>query len=337
MISKNIRKFTLPKFQFRIFILLIFSLITTLSCLICLFWVSEHWFFDQIFYKKSAFHGYMNQWFHDASANKTNWFEKIITVERERDIRYLISGKEFPKTNSQTKTVAIIGDSLTYGLGVLSHQRYSNILANKLQKNGFNTKVYNFSDPGNSIVEAYALYQLVKKQLDPDLIIIAIVNNDLLLNDPRYPGEIELIRKLDKTCPQPIFQDKTETDRTHTFHYYAQLSFSPAFRNRCYLEKIAQDMSQDEKVIFFSFDSVDETPWCGSLDPTMSQNTAPEYQEATQEYISILNQTNNSVYSFKSETKIDNNSVSKAELHPSHQKHDLYAQYLSQIITQKFE
>lgn len=310
-----------------------FLVIAIFCSLAVCFYIGERFFFDKLFYKKSTLHGYLNRFEFAQDKPDINWLDNIFLNLREKDLRLLLSGNLPATKDPDTKTIVVIGDSYTYGVGVLPQERFSNLLAPILfNKYGIKAKIYNFSEPGNSIIDDYALYLLTLTQLKPDVIVIEIVTNDLLLNKPRYFYTQAIINELNQTCKMPLFANQTDT--TISLLDYAKSeyeSFSPKWRNRCYLEQIAANFGADGRVMFFGFSN-------GSVNFDCDWENAYPNGMVITEYASILKYSGNTVILNKSTENI-HASVSDLEGHPSRNKHRIFAEeqakYIAGRITEK--
>ena len=98
--------------------------------------------------------------------------------------------KEIFLRASSTKdiyTIALIGDSFAYGLGVRENESFGRILEAKLNKIK-PTKIYVLALPGDSIVENYAKFLLMDSSVRVDLYIFSMVKNDLVYDhNHKYP------------------------------------------------------------------------------------------------------------------------------------------------------
>ena len=294
-------------------------------------WImAERVFFDQLLYQKSPFYGYMTN--RRGLVNQTLWpkYNEFIASWRERDLNFLLSGKAWPPASKNTKTIAIIGDSFTYGLGVLPHERFSSQLADQLKKLDIKANVYNFSEPGNSIIDDYVLYQLVKKQLKPDFIIIGIVYNDLLFVPARYPETQNFMSAFDKNCPQPIFNRPIliNFDFKEVSLVTAE-SFSPKWRNWCYLSQIGQTLAKDKSMAFYSF-----VP--GNLPESETSFASIPDKFLITKYTNLLEQQGAEVikYPYYGRSQDD---VSITEGHPSRTAHKAYAAQIAKFLESKLK
>src|SRR5579859_5736101 len=88
-------------------------------------------------------------------------------------------------------TIFVIGDSIVFGQGVLTEQRFSNILEKK-----FNaikkTRVIVLGNSGDNIWDNYIKYSIAVNEFGPpDLTLFSVVDNDLFFNEPdRYSQKI---------------------------------------------------------------------------------------------------------------------------------------------------
>lgn len=303
------------------------------SCLIILgifstfwfcFYLGERFFFDQLFYKKSVFHGYLNRYNSGIEIANLNWFDKQIQTWRDKDMIDLLSDKLQPSNQKDVKTIAIIGDSFTYGLGVLQNERFSSLLGPNLSKFGIKTKIYNFSEADNSILDYYAIYKLVKQQVKPDIIIFGLATNDLLIGKPKYYGTGLIITELDSMCPQPMFAFQYSDVAGPSNNKILTDSFSPKWRNRCYLNQIAKIIGADPTVLFFSFRPGETSSACETKDSLPVTATVSDYLSVLTNYGGRIIQ--NPINSQAADR------VSIIESHPSRSAHKKYADYITNYL-----
>lgn len=154
------------------------SLIAVLISYQAIYWIAENYFFDKFFYHKSIKHGYVLQ-------NK-DFYSKDFGERSEDNVelRNRVFNTSFNQNkvlgSSNTFNIAIIGDSLVWGVGIRDDQRFAKILEYKLDSIQ-PTNVLSFSNSGDNIFDHLIKYELVENSYDIDLYIFALVNNDLLL------------------------------------------------------------------------------------------------------------------------------------------------------------
>ncbi len=80
----------------------------------------------------------------------------------------------------ETFRILLLGDSVSWGIGLDEEERYSNILEKLLNENDTSKKyeVLNFSVPGFSTTDERDLLIRIKDRVQPDLIIIGFCRND---------------------------------------------------------------------------------------------------------------------------------------------------------------
>src|SRR3989344_6833304 len=111
---------------------------------------SEKYFFDKFYYYKSASHGYVNPIWNPL----INGSNPSIVEERIKDLRALIEiTRKDSEANNQLSPsnyfrIAIIGDSMVYGLGIRNNERFSYLLEQKLNKIK-PTKAYILAQPAD--------------------------------------------------------------------------------------------------------------------------------------------------------------------------------------------
>lgn len=332
------------KIILRILLILLTSIISAWVC----FKIGERFFFDKLFYQKSGVYGYNYVRSSDMEiVSQANVFDKISLQSRTADLRAVIQNSkniveienletpeivpiEPKKFTPQTPLkIVVIGDSNTFGTGLKQDQRYSAILEKLLNK-FIPTKVYTLAEPGNSIEDDYALYLLAKKTLNPDFIIIGILENDLILNQAKYPNSEFVRAALEEVCPQDIFASTSEDlgiyDWNGVLGVYQQ-SFLPIYANVCFLKKISAELAQDKNVLFFNFfDHLKQA--CFKKDISASSR----HRAIMTEYKSILEKSGNKVIGHNPSLD-DFSYVSAAEGHPSAQANKLFAQIILDELT----
>ena len=79
-----------------------------------------------------------------------------------------------------TVRIGVIGDSNTFGYGIKNvNNRFSNILEDKLNKDGYKVEVYNFGVPGLDTWNEILEYEKRDKQLNPDIVVWQYFPNDI--------------------------------------------------------------------------------------------------------------------------------------------------------------
>lgn len=301
----------------RFIIPLLLSLCTLIVSVAGAFFVAETYFFDLLFYRKSSIHGYSSQMY-NLSAFPDDW----IIESRFKDTRKLITAahlSQAPDTSHDMYKIAVIGDSLVYGLGVREGQRLTEVLEKKL--NAIRpTKVYNLGQSGDSIVDYYTLYKLAQQYLRPDATVIMMVNNDLVFDGiVRYPGETALFEQLHEKCPQEIYSNPDvplDTNRSE-----------PDASNICILREIALRVASDQRLFFYPY----------TVFPSVSVN--PIAVDEQEEW--IMDTYTSTILAAGGRVVLPSNipgfiyePVSARELHPSAKTHALWAQSLYKEITE---
>jgi hypothetical protein len=326
----------MKKFQKVGLILLIAVVLFFLTIWSC-FTIGEKFFFDKLFYKKSALHGYLHLTV-DAGTElprKLTWIEQKILANRLADVNWLVSqaSTDSDTSNSSVEikknkpfTIIVIGDSNTYAMGVRTSERFSNVLEKKLTKIR-PTKVITLAEQGNSIFDDYVLFMLAKKYYQPDLAIVGMVENDLLPNGDRYPQAEKFRIQVEEGCPQAYFspEDLDFNDWEEILKIYVT-SFSPEYKNLCVLKHISQKFSTEKNILFFPFNN-----FKGDFICLKDEDAATCNQKLViMEYKQALQATGNTVIDYKKNDIFE--PISKAEGHPSKHSHALYAQLLFEYI-----
>lgn len=165
--------------------LLFFVVFSSLVAITLSYIVAEKYFFDKFFYEKSVAHGYFPA-------------EKSVPLEsfkrRAKDLiayNKLVSNENSASvlgthTDRDVFTIAVIGDSYTWGQGVTNDELFGVLLEKKLDKIR-ETDILLLGRSGNSILDYISYYETLKlNNQDIDLYIFGIVTNDIL---PFFEGE----------------------------------------------------------------------------------------------------------------------------------------------------
>jgi len=282
------------------------------------YFIGETYFFDKFFYQKSIKYGYGEKWKLENYGERSEdllSLEYLASNKIEADYK---SNKVLGVENDNVYKIAVIGDSIVWGEGLKNDDRFVEILEKKLNKI-YPTKVFSFSECGDSILENYIKYKILENaRSDIDLYIFGLVKNDLIFkNKERY--DLLIFDKIVNDCAdKPFYFSNTDSDDV-LYKDTVKNSFDKNFGNFCVLEKIA-DLLPKEKTIYFDFSIVSKD----------------EYLER---YISVLREKNLFIkkyidYTCKACEKCDCYFVSEKERHPSVFANKKYAETLyNEIIT----
>lgn len=170
--------------------------------------VSEKYFYDKLFYRKSVKHGY-----NDTTTNLSKFgyrAKDMLPIYEliKKGEEHNVLGAE---TQANTFTLAIIGDSYVWGTGIRSEERFATILEQKLNTVR-KTNVLSFALPGDSFINHYEKLSLIKTNYHIDLYIYVLVPNDILL----FPDHASLdsSKKILETCQQlgPLIYDTAQNN-----------------------------------------------------------------------------------------------------------------------------
>ena len=107
-------------------------------------------------------------------------------------------------TDKKIFKIAVFGDSVAYGLGVTTNQRYTDYLENYLNGfgiDGIEFDVYNYSQNGDDLLDHYVKYLKTKEFANFDLYILAMLANDVFIKrDDKYPLKITYYDKISSLC-----------------------------------------------------------------------------------------------------------------------------------------
>jgi lysophospholipase L1-like esterase len=85
----------------------------------------------------------------------------------------------FPPKDPETFRIMVVGDSLTYGIGIATEWTYSNLLERSL-KDSYRTEVFNLGHSGYQSEDILGVLHRFMPRLDPDLVVYAVCLNDFL-------------------------------------------------------------------------------------------------------------------------------------------------------------
>jgi hypothetical protein len=246
---------------FRKISILLITLIVCFLAIVCLYFLSEKYFFDKLFYQKSLSHGYYEFW-----ANSFNdWqliAEKFNKDQRNTDLLNLIFAEQgyqeeiayfAEERKDSTFKIAVIGDSFLFGTGVRKNQSVPFFLEKILNKNK-RVRVYNYSYAGEDLLDNHIKYELVKKHLNPDLVVLGLVDNDLIFDSfTKYPGKENLKQELEGLCQDLDLVEWRFEDRGKvgfdSFNLVVRPSFQDNTQNICFLNHLSKNFSREDTVL----------------------------------------------------------------------------------------
>ena len=290
------------------------------------YFIGEKFFFDRLFYQKSAWYGYVRNLGEpvkeiDMPATiklRVKDLIQLLTLQKQSAQASSVLGAE----NDGKYIIALIGDSFVYGQGIKTEERFGELLEQKLNKI-YPTRVIILAQPGDSAIENYTKFQLVYTHMAPSLYIIGLVDNDLVfLNFDKYPLEHQLLNEITPLCPGKIFMwfpmPNPPWEELVVKQY--KPSVSPDYQNVCLLKNMTEKMLKlSSRILFYSF--YENTDPAGqSVDyEKMDAETLKTYTSTIQQAGGyVVYQPNNSPYE----------QVSQKEGHPSAGMNQRYAEQL---------
>lgn len=293
-----------------------------LSCVILIL-VSEKYFFDKILYQKSCLHGYMPS---------NDIVCQFLHIPRRIDYYRLLNAKSsltpIPK---QKYRVVLIGDSFFYGFGSRYGKTVAPLLQQRLQRHR-PTEVWNLSYPGDNLIENYTKYVMAKKFLQPDLIIMGMVDNDLSIRediDLTYPelDEKAIYSDLISHCQMPLFTVSNNsywTDEWNELVYEVYLpSISPQYGNMCVLREIGRRLGSDSRLLWMNLSLQSGSDQCFPSENL--SGIAEDYRTISHDYQSNLQDQGGYVINTLDRGNDTFEAVSLIENHPSTKTHRRYA------------
>jgi len=144
--------------------------------------LAEKFFFDKFFYYKSIKHGY---WVPDKKISFADFGKRAKDLlQLEQDYGSLDTKEDIlgVQDDTETYTIAIIGDSFVWGQGV----RFEDTISQQLEKkmNQYRkTTVLSLGYSGDSVLDYIIRFNKIKQTYPVDLYIFVLVDNDLMLAD----------------------------------------------------------------------------------------------------------------------------------------------------------
>jgi len=321
-------------------ILLIFITFSIFASYKLVYIIGEKYYFDKLFYRKSTSHGYFNININDGSFFNAN--NKLLKQSRFKDISSLINQKETKVLGANTENekiykIAIIGDSVTYGLGVQDSEKYTSILEKELNKLYLNKKfeVYNFSLVGDDLLDNYIKYLMASKISEYDLYIFAYITNDILIEDnSKYPQKKEIYEAFYKECNNlsegKLVEEQFKNSEDKYNKFLALKSEESA--NVCMTNLILNNVSKNN-VLFFATEGTGDI---NLYEKDQKLQTSDDFYTLAltnySKYIKLNNFKIINPYDKDSLFPTKNSNISKKEIHPNKTIHKLFAYFLTQEI-----
>jgi lysophospholipase L1-like esterase len=291
-----------------------------------------------LLYKKSITHGYYEFW--PTELSHWNNVRTNFNLNHRNDdllnlIDAMIGDEEAIKFFNQEKEkkifkIALIGDSMMFGSGVKKNQTLSSYLQKQL---GRRVKVYNFSFSGDDILDNYIKYVYVEKYLEPNVIVLGLVSNDLIFSNlSSYPLKESEYKKLSYESSEKIMISINDP-KAYVDYEFEDLvrnlylpSFKPDTQNFYFLTQIATKIDLD-KTILLSYacpiklvECLDKNDY-GCLDRSIYYD-----------YLSVFNEEK-TVLDF---CEMDYMRISEKEGHPNAKTNKNLAKALANLIEEKY-
>jgi lysophospholipase L1-like esterase len=307
------------------------ALSACIVAIVAVFFIGDRYFFDRVLYQKSVWHGYYDQ---PLTIERYRSLPGILQ-QRVKDTFELRQGKQV--LSPYEYTVAVLGDSFVYGLGVRNSLRFTQVLEKMLQPYG--VKVVTIALNGDSFFDNFQKYQLLEAQGGVDLYVFGMVNNDLIQNEQSLFASNQLIQQVahNHCAGKPLFlanRPNWEIRFADLVNEYYYPSLQEEYANGCVMQQLLSKLAEPENnnIIFFQFE------WSPDGVPSRSQYTndteyksdmiAYWYTKQVEQVGFKVLKSQDPKYNFWYEP------VSSFEQHPSARMHAFYAQLLAkEIIT----
>lgn len=284
--------------------------------------MAEKYFFDKFFYQKSVTYGYWldNKSFTDYGDRAKDIITWQLNINKDEKILGISNDK------SNYFKIAVIGDSYTWGEGLKNEQRFVKILSDKLNKLK-PTEIISLAKPGWNNLDYLNAYQQMKKYYPSDLIIFALVTNDILVNKSDNNATYTKVCLQSNNNIHPVYESNLEKADTSKIadQILNEAWINPT--NQCILKNTLINLPTDNTIYFIT----------------------EEYNQnwfQTQQYRNhLLNQQKNILYSGlgidlpQYKKYWDNNlwknfTISSIEGHPNSLANQMYADILyNEIVT----
>lgn len=260
--------------------------------------------FDRVIYRKSPWHGY-----NPKSGLCPFW----VNSDGYRDI-------EFYRKKPGEYLILVVGDSIVYGQGLLTSQRFSNKLEKMLNRIK-PTRVFNLGECGTNIYRHYLIAERFREKLNPDLVVMTFYNNDLLVGDEKHDFPQEINSNLRRYLLRDFFNDPSKTGE----EYYGRVlgTFDESTDNWQMLTYLLPRLQKEKAVYFF-----------------VTYDEAKEFKEKILDTYELFRSSGlNAIHPrelLKSEKyrKISSFNISERELHPNALANQIFADRLyEEIIT----
>jgi glycosyltransferase involved in cell wall biosynthesis len=302
--------------RFSKLLLLSFSLFLTI---IGVTYLSESLFFDRLNYKKSPRFGYIE----NQEYPLKNIPQNKMIKSRTKDINDLVNDKLVDNPNKQN--LLLVGDSFFYGLGVKESKTFPSLIKNKLKRD---YDVYNLSLNGDHIVDNYAKIIHAAEQLEPTIIIIGIVSNDLYFHtNNKYKYSYSTYKELSSECKKNVFY--ADDSLIHqSWEIQTELVHLPTvddeYANICMLSEITKRLDQlDSKIIYFELSGLKS-----NQEISENNHVLKKYKYILDKIVLTISKSGAKVIRAGDYPNFSWSTVSKNEGHPSAETHLKYSEIL---------
>ncbi len=163
--------------------------------------------------------------------------------------------------DTNTFTVAVIGDSFVFGQGVKNEKRFPIILENKLNSIR-KTKILSLALPGENAFDNLEKYKIASSSYPIDLYIFVLIVNDLVFNPNPIYGKENVSNVID-TCKNahkinPVLEEEEKISNDDLYNQSVNDSASN-ISNLCILDIITSGYPQNA-IYFIAEDYFDDSP-----------------------------------------------------------------------------
>lgn len=136
---------------------------------------------------------------------KTNdWYKQRLV---ETNMEGLRDDNFSMKPAKGTKRILVLGDSFTFGIGVNSTERYTDIMERRLKRDSGSYEVINAGIAGYGAQDYLNFFKERGRNYEPEVVIISLSQNDIWGRQHIVDYKLDLVRK-NKSLNPPINEDE---------------------------------------------------------------------------------------------------------------------------------
>lgn len=182
--------------------------------------LTESWFFDRLYYRKSLEYGYALDFPHlpygDRLARSGVRGQDLIQLYGRSGIRINLDPKRLPPEPPQpagTYTIIALGDSLCWGQGLEEEDRWVHRLEKRLDAIR-STRIVSLCEQGDQLAEHVMKYEASRRIWQADLYLISLVSDDLDVQPVGLPRPPDILKELEPCWTLPDLRSLPQRPRS---------------------------------------------------------------------------------------------------------------------------